>query len=176
MALIRYLAETKATKQIGKRGLLLIDEPELYLHPQGVEQVRQALKKLSSGNYQVIFTTHAPLMLHREHASHTVIVRKPDVTQGTIVRKPLALAVNEAIADAPHQSRVLFELGKAADVFFSDRVLLSEGKTEDRLLPLLFEGFYGTTARAAKIGLISIGGCSDLVPALRVLKSMEIEG
>jgi putative ATP-dependent endonuclease of OLD family len=42
MALIRYLAETKAAMQIGKRALLLIDEPELYLHPQGVEQVRQA--------------------------------------------------------------------------------------------------------------------------------------
>jgi len=55
MALIRYLAEKKAEANDTKRKLLLIDEPELYLHPQGIEQVRQALNTLATGRYQVIF-------------------------------------------------------------------------------------------------------------------------
>lgn len=175
MALIRYLAERKAATQENKRTLLLIDEPELYLHPQGVEQVRLALRRLAKGNYQVVFSTHSPLMLHREQATHTVVVRKPSPQHGTVIRKPLAAAVTEAINDAQHQSRVLFELGKAAEVFFSDRVLLNEGKTEQRLLPLLYEIMMGRTASSDRIGILPMDGSGNIAGALRVLASMEID-
>lgn len=175
MALIRYLAERKAVTQENKRTLLLIDEPELYLHPQGVEQIRLALRRLARGNYQIVFSTHSPLMLHREQATHTVMVTKPTPQHGTVVRKPLAAAVTEAINEAQHQSRVLFELGKAADVFFSDRVLLNEGKTEQRLLPLLYEAILGRTAASDRIGILSMDGSGNLAGALRVLASMEID-
>lgn len=175
MALIRYLAEKKADATEAKRTLLLIDEPELYLHPQGIEQVRQALKKLAGGRYQVLFSTHSPLMLHRDHAGNTVMVRKPDSAKGTVVRKPLASAVKEAIDDAGHQSRVLFELGNAAEVFFSDRVLLNEGKTEQRLLPLLYEGYFGCAPGADRTGIVPLDGSSNFARAFRVLRAMEIE-
>jgi len=175
MALIRYLAERKAATQENKRTLLLIDEPELYLHPQGVEQIRLALKRLASGSYQIVFSTHSPLMLHRDQASHTVIVRKQTHLEGTVIRKPLASAVTEAIEVAQHQSRVLFELGKAADVFFSDRVLLNEGKTEQRILPQLYEAMLGRTAASDRIGMIPMDGSGNLAGALRALASMEIE-
>lgn len=176
MALIRYLAETQASGQKGKRTLLLIDEPELYLHPQGVEQVRLALKALSAGSYQVIFTTHSPLMLHREQAPHTVVVTKPDHATGTRAREPLSAAVREAIDAAAHQSRMLFELGNASEVFFSDRVLLSEGKTEQRLLPLLYEVIRGRPARADRLGLVPLNGSGGLLRALKVLKAMGVDG
>lgn len=175
MALIRYLAEKKADVKDAKRTLLMIDEPELYLHPQGIEQVRQALKKLAGGRYQVLFSTHSPLMLHRDHAAHTVMVRKPDPAHGTTVRKPLASAVREAIEDASYQSRVLFELGNSAQVFFSDRVLLNEGKTEQRLLPLLYECYFGRAPGADRTGIVPMGGSGNLHSALGVLRAMEIE-
>ncbi|MCR6655060.1 MAG: ATP-binding protein [Opitutus sp.] len=118
MALIRYLADKKATADDTKRKLLLIDEPELYLHPQGVEQVRQALKTLAAGRYQVIFSTHSPMMLHREHAPNAVIVRKPNHADGTLVRKPLSTAIRESIGDGGHAARVVFEISNSAQVFF----------------------------------------------------------
>lgn len=176
MALIRYLAEKKAEKDEGKRKLLLIDEPELYLHPQGIEQVRQALTTLSVGRYQVIFTTHSPLMLHRDQAPHTVIVRKPDHVNGTITRKPLRTAVDDAIKNAGHAARLIFELGNSAQVFFSDRVLLNEGKTEQALIPLLYECYFGRTPRADRIGLVPMNGSGNFHNALSVLKAMEIDG
>lgn len=175
MALIRYLAEKKADVKDAKRTLLLVDEPELYLHPQGIEQVRQALKKLADGRYQVLFSTHSPLMLHRDHAVHTVMVRKPDLAHGTTVRKPLASAVQDAIKDAGHQSRVLFELGNCAQVFFSDRVLLNEGKTEQRLLPLLYECYFGRAPGADRTGIVPLGGSGNFHLAFGVLRAMEIE-
>jgi predicted ATP-dependent endonuclease of OLD family len=176
MALIRYLAEKKADVKDAKRTLLLVDEPELYLHPQGIEQVRQALKKLAGGRYQVLFSTHSPLMLHRDHAAHTVMVRKPDPASGTTVRKPLASAVREAIKDAGHQSRVLFELGNCAQVFFSDRVLLNEGKTEQRLLPLLYECYFSRAPGADRTGMVPLQGSGNFHLAFGVLRAMEIQG
>ena len=176
MALIRYLAEKKSDGEEAKRKLLLIDEPELYLHPQGIEQVRQALKTLAAGRYQVIFSTHSPMMLHRDHAPHAVIVRKPDHATGTVARKPLAKAVEESIKDAGHQARMVFELGNAAQVFFSDRVLLNEGKTEQRLLPLLYESHFGRTPRADRTGLVAMDGSGNFHNAFAVLKAMQIDG
>jgi putative ATP-dependent endonuclease of OLD family len=175
MALIRYLAEKKADTDDGRRKLLLIDEPELYLHPQGIEQVQHALKTLSTGRYQIIFSTHSPMMLDRDHAPHAVMVRKPDHATGTLARKPLATAVKEAIDDAGHAARVVFDLGHAAHLFFSDRVILTEGKTEQVLLPLLYEGFLRRKPRADRTGIVPVGGSANFYNTHRVLSVMEME-
>ena len=141
MALIRYLA--RATADAGAncaRKLFLIDEPELYLHPQGVRRVRQALAILATKGFQVVFSTHSPLMLDRENAAHTVIVRK-EPGAGAVTRKPLQQAVQDAVAKGESQSRVLFELGNIADIYFAERVVLCEGKTDRRILPLRMSAF-----------------------------------
>ena len=174
MALIRYLAEKEADSGDGKRKLLLIDEPELYLHPQGVEQVREALKKLAAGRYQVIFSTHSPMLLHREHAPNAVIVRKPVPARGTLTRQPLAKAVESSIKDAGHAARVIFELSNAAQIFFSDCVLLNEGKTEQALLPLLYAAHFRRTPGADRTGIVPMGGSGNFHHAFAVLKAMEM--
>lgn len=60
MALIRHLADLRTTARAGvARRLLLIDEPELYLHPQAVRRLRQALETLSKTGFQVVYSTHS---------------------------------------------------------------------------------------------------------------------
>lgn len=175
MALIRHLAAKNITEGSPRRTLLLIDEPELYLHPQGVEQVRLALKRLSENGYQVVFSTHSPSLLTRDSAPTAVIVRKSGSPASTTARNPLVAAAAAAIQEAAHQSRLIFELGRAAEVFFSDRVLLGEGKTEERILPAAYETLRGTSLRADRLGLVGVNTSTSLVPALRVLREMEIE-
>lgn len=174
MALIRHLAQARNPNR-GKtsRRLLLIDEPELYLHPQGVVRLREALAELSKTGFQIIFSTHSPMMLSRENAADTLIVSKPD-SSGATVRTPLRDAVKQALQDAPSQSRTLFELGNLADIYFSDKVVLCEGKTDRRLLPLAYERLYAETPEAKGISFISIGSCADIPKALPVLKAMGI--
>jgi predicted ATP-dependent endonuclease of OLD family len=176
MALIRHLAsKTAAIGGSPRTTLLLIDEPELYLHPQGVEQVRLALKKLSRNGYQVVFSTHSPALITRDSAPNTVIVRKNGAPLSTSARNPLRAAVTAAIDDAPHQSRMIFELGRASEVFFSDKVLLGEGKTEARLLPIVYEALRGKSLKGDRLGLVAVDSSSSLVPAKRVLAEMQIE-
>ncbi len=89
MTLICYLAEARSsTPKEASRRLLLIDEPELYLHPQGVRRLRQALSELANAGFQIVFSTHSPLMLSRENAANTVIVCKT-FEDGVMTRKEL---------------------------------------------------------------------------------------
>lgn len=174
MALIRYLAETRSGEE-GRpsRRLLLIDEPELYLHPQGVRRLRQALAGLATAGFQVVFSTHSPLMLSRDNAADTVITGKTG-GDGVNTRKPLREAVEEAIEGAESQSRTIFELGNLAEIYFADRVVLCEGKTDRRLLPLAYERLYQQPSELDHIAFVSLGSCADIPKALPVMEAMGI--
>jgi putative ATP-dependent endonuclease of OLD family len=175
MALIRHLADLKTgSTPVAARRLLLIDEPELYLHPQGVKRLRQALAALSQMGFQVVYATHSPLMLSRENAADAVIIRKGTV-QGTLARLPLRHAVASALDEAQAQSRTLFELGNLAEIYFSDLVVLCEGKTERRLLPLLYERLRGRHPELDQVAFVAVGACSDIPKALPVLAAMGIQ-
>lgn len=175
MALIRYLARATVDAEANcARKLLLIDEPELYLHPQGVRRVRQALAILATKGFQVVFSTHSPMMLDRANAAHTVIVRK-EPAAGTVTRKPLQQAVKDALAEAKSQSRVLFELGNVADIYFAERVVICEGKTDRRIFPLAYERFYGRSPELDNIAFVSLGdGCGNILKGLLILRAMQI--
>ncbi len=43
-------------------GILLIEEPEVYLHPEYQRRMFDAMRKIASDN-QVIFSTHSPIMI-----------------------------------------------------------------------------------------------------------------
>ena len=100
MALIRYLAEIKKhhNNHYLSRTLLLIDSPELYLHPQAVELVRVALKNLSNEGYQVVFATHSAQMVTSEDVSTSLLIRK-NRERGTYMRKRMEDAVHQVIQD-----------------------------------------------------------------------------
>jgi len=174
MALIRYLAETRRGEgDSPSRRLLLIDEPELYLHPQGVRRLRQALASLAQAGFQVVFSTHSPLMLSRDNAADTVIVGKT-AEAGVTTQKPLRHAVEEALNNAESQSRTLFELGNLAEIYFANRVVICEGKTDGRLLPLVYERLYGVPPDIDHIAFVSVGGSGNIPKALPVLAAMGI--
>lgn len=174
MALIRYLADASLNNQdSASRRLLLIDEPELYLHPNAINRLKNALNELSQSRYQVVFSTHSPLMLNRGNAPDTVIVGKT-TEKGTTTKRPLRHAVVAALSDAEAQSRTIFELGNIAEIYFSDMVVLCEGKTDRRLLPLAYERYFGRSPDLDQIAFVAVGSCSDIPKALSVLNAMEI--
>ncbi|MGC6761680.1 AAA family ATPase, partial [Escherichia coli] len=76
MSLIRHLADITNGDDIKTTTLLLIDEPELYLHPFAIEQIRESLKTLSHHGYQIIFSTHSSQMITSDLAKDTVLIRK----------------------------------------------------------------------------------------------------
>lgn len=175
MALVRYLADSaNSNDSRPSRRLLLIDEPELYLHPQGVRRLRVALAQLAESGFQVVFSTHSPLMLSRENAPNAIRVRN-EPTIGVETKRPMTQAVGQALDNAESQSRTLFQLGNVAEIYFSDVVVLCEGKTDRRLLPLAYEMIFGHPPELDHITFISLGSCADIPKALPVLRAMGIK-
>ena len=175
IALITCLAKIKreTAAAVGRTTLLLIDEPELYLHPQAIETVRASLVRLSQEGYQVLFSTHSPLMISRTAAAKALLIRRNEA-DGTHAYPKVEDAVADAIADAVHQSEVLFALSNSSKFLFSEKVLLAEGKTEHVLLPDIFALENGATFEERKAALIALQGTGDFPNAMRVLRIMGI--
>lgn len=173
MALIRQLSETTPnTRKTSTRTLLLVDEPELYQHPQAVELIRSSLEALPRKGYQVVFATHSPLMIRREDAQHTVIIRKDNGS--TIAERTVREAVEEKVKDRQAQAKLLFKLENASELLFSDHVLFVEGNTERTLLPEIFCAVRGCTLAKKRLGLVDVGGADSLLGAIEVAQVMKI--
>ncbi|WP_163560266.1 AAA family ATPase [Halomonas sp. NO4] len=176
MALIRYLAELKAEEGVkAQRRLLLIEEPELFLHPQAIEQVRQALQRLSGHGYQVIFATHSPVMVDRKALPYAHIVRKHPGSGETRIMPSVKEAVDAHVANPKSRVETLMELKNASGWLFSDRVLLVEGKTERRVLPTLYHAVTGRTLAEERISLVELDGSPALAQCLTILEALGIE-
>jgi putative ATP-dependent endonuclease of the OLD family len=175
IALLKCLSDLKRTGagEQSRTTILLIDEPELYLHPQAVEMIRASLRKLSKEGYQVVFSTHSANMISRHDASNALLVRR-NVERGTFAFPRLQEAVRDAIENADHQAETLFSLTNSTKILFSERVILTEGKTEQTLLPELFQSVQGLTFDEAKTALIGLDGVENIPNAKSVLLAMGI--
>ncbi|MFP4896828.1 ATP-dependent nuclease [Paraburkholderia sp. EG304] len=171
MALIKLLAsQINQQAPAGSITVLLIDEPELYLHPQAIELLRESLKLLSQQNFQVIFSTHSPLLLGAEGVLNTSMVYKTTV-DGTVVREKLANAAH-TITTNPHQASVLFAIQNATYLMFSEIVLLVEGKTEMMILPTLYKTIKGRTLAQDKACLVDGSSSTSIPPMMQILRAV----
>lgn len=174
IALIKCLAEKKRSNaEAARTTLLLIDEPELYLHPQAIELVRSSLSKLAEEGYQVAFSTHSANMISRGDAANALLVRRNSAT-GTEALPRIRDAVTAAIKGADHQSETLFTLTNSTKILFSEKVVLAEGKTEQAILPSAYNFARGHTLDEAKIGLVALGSSGNIPGAKSVLSAMGI--
>lgn len=173
MALVRHLADTKVENgEVASTTLLLVDEPELYLHPQAVEILRQSLKILSTEGYQIVFTTHSPFMITQKDIQNTVLIRK-DAT-GTHKRNTLRAAVPQIENEAAHQLTLLYSLSHSSNILFSERVILVEGKTENKLLPSIIEKVTNKSIALHKCAMVQLDGSGSTKKGKRVLEIMDL--
>ncbi len=174
MTLIRHLADLKLNdEEQTTTTLLLIDEPELYLHPQAIEILRQSLKTLSNQGYQIIFSTHSPFMITEKDVANTILIRKNE-TLGTHKRNSLKSAIPQVETDAQHQLTLMFSLSNSSNILFSERVILAEGKTENKLLPYLIEKISNRTLALNKCALVQQGGSGNTRKSMLVLNTMDL--
>ncbi|WP_150568581.1 ATP-dependent nuclease [Pandoraea morbifera] len=170
MALIKLLAsQIHQQRANGATTVLLIDEPELYLHPQAIEVLRESLKALSAQNFQVIFSTHSPLLIGNDVLSTSVVYKAQP--EGSVVRNKLSTAA-QAIAQHPHQAQVIFALQHATYLMFSEKVLIVEGKTEMMVIPPMYKVVSRRTLGQGRVCLIEASGSGSVAPMIRVLREV----
>lgn len=175
IALINALAQIRRSGLgvMDRTILLLLDEPELYLHPQAIAVVKTALKQLSQNGFQVAFTTHTGELIGSDDASKTLIIRR-NADDGCRCL-PTMEEVAAIIGDAGQQADTLFELSNSKEFLFSDRVVLVEGRTETVIFPHIYHAVNRRSLAESRVGLIKLDGSGGLKKAADVLRAMGLE-
>lgn len=132
---IRLLAETgKKKADLSQRPhVLLLDEPEICLHPSAVREACDLLYNLPAltGSWQVMVTTHSPVFIDfwRDNTSIVRVERQASgCSSGTTIYRPK----NAALDDDDKDCLKLLNLCDpyVTEFFFGGRTVVVEGDTE----------------------------------------------
>lgn len=108
--------------------VILIDEPQSFLHPGAIRKLIDILKM--HPEHQYIIATHSPAIISAADC-RTVTVARLESGEGVLEQ------VN--VADSKAQEALLAELGaRLSDVFGSDNVVWVEGLTEENCYKVVF--------------------------------------
>ncbi|PRH32904.1 ATP-dependent endonuclease [Burkholderia gladioli] len=119
--------KTKAVEDVQR--ILLIDEPEAFLHPPTVRNARESLYDFALNNpeWQVIATSHSPIFIDLSK-DHTTIIRvDPTVTEQHFVSTDLISFDKD---ERMHLKMVRACNPVVNEFFFYENVVLVEGPTE----------------------------------------------
>ena len=112
-------------------------------------------------------------MITSKDVGNTLLIRKND-THGTHKRNSLRAAIPTVVTAAPSQLELIFSLSHSSNILFSERVILAEGTTENRLLPSIIQKVTTRTIGLHKTALVSMGGSGNTRKAMLVLNTMDI--
>ena len=145
--------------------IFAIEEPEIHLHPGRQKEIFRFLKEKSKES-QIIITTHSPIFVSKDDVK-TYLVSMDESTNETKVK---------LIEDGNEFQEIKLELGsKNTDLFFYDCVILIEGETEDRILPIIAEAM-GYDLLANGIKLINIRGSGKVARITEFLMYLKDSG
>lgn len=123
----------RVTIDAEKPKILLIDEPESFLHPPAIRDARESLYQVADiSGWQVLASTHSPIFIDVAKP-HTTIIRV-DSSSSTGPR-----VFQSEKADFSDDDRLVLQMIRAChptvnEFFFSENVVLVEGNTEVAVL------------------------------------------
>jgi len=134
-AALRILSERtegKAPSAGDRPHLLLMDEPEICLHPDAIREARRVLYDLpTTKRWQVMITTHSPVFidLSRDNTSVARVERLSNgIVQGTTIFRPKKAKLDD---DDKRELKLLNLCDPyVAEFFFGGKTVLVEGDTE----------------------------------------------
>lgn len=134
-------------------SIIIVEYPELFLHPSLQKTASKILYRLSKKN-QVIFTTHSPNMV----ANFT----KGQICQIVLDEEGYSAARRNADIDD-----ILDDLGYSANDFLNvDFVFIVEGKQDKTRFPLLLEKYYSEiydkNGGLSRISIITTNSCTNI--------------
>lgn len=131
---IEALADTgkmksgRSTIESEKPKMLLVEEPESFLHPPAVRLAREALYKIAElDNWQVMITTHSPIFIDVSKP-HTTIIRVEKNEGATKIFSTEKAQFSDKERERLQMIRNCHPT--INEFFFANKVILVEGDTE----------------------------------------------
>lgn len=147
------LLETYAEDENTIPCIIMIEDPEIFLHPQLQKVASEILYRLSKKN-QVIFSTHSPNMIF-------------NFSSRQIKQIVLDEEYYTTIKEDNDVDEILDDLGYTAnDLMNVSFVFIVEGKQDSIRLPLLLEKYYSEVydeeGRLQRISIVPTNSCTNI--------------
>lgn len=150
-------------------NVLLIDEPEICLHPSAVREACKTLYDLAEGDgsWQVMVTTHSPIFIDISR-DHTTVVRVHRNEQGNISGTTVFRPDKAELTEDDQQNLKLLNLWDPyiAEFFFGGKTILVEGDTEYTAFKSLVDE---NPDEFKNIHIIRARGKAILLPLIKIL-------
>lgn len=130
--------------------IIIIDEPQSFLHPGAAKKLVEILKEFPQ--HQYFIATHSPQIISAANPSTIVQLRYEDgETKASVIDSRITTQLRFLLA----------EVGVSlSDVFGADNILWVEGPTEERCFPLILEKVAKQSLRGTQI--VAVQNTGDL--------------
>lgn len=133
--------------------IILMEDPEIYLHPQLQKVASEILYRLSKKN-QIMFSTHSPNMIFNFSSRQ--------IREIILDENYYTTAMENSSVDA-----ILDDLGYTAnDLMNVSFVFIVEGKQDSNRLPMLLEKYYSeiydANGNLQRITIIPVNSCTNI--------------
>ncbi len=156
----------KAFEERKKQGaVFLIEEPEMYLHPQMQRSLYKTLREIGKTN-QIIYTTHSPHFITIPEYNEIIrIIKNKNGTE----KKVSSLSL-----DKTQKEKIRKELDpERNELFFAKKLLLVEGDTEKLVFPEYAKKFNIDLDNLGAT-IVEVGGKKSLLEIAKIAISFEI--
>lgn len=184
-AYVEFRREGTDDRPKGRTMLLLIEEPELYLHPHAQRALMQVLRTIATAQDQVLYSTHSNLFLDMKHFDEICLVRRRQHGKG-FATEVTQLSMNATIDDlearhshtnpTPQSMRERYSHAYNPirnEGFFADKVVVVEGQSEEYSLPIYADAL-GFNFDRDNISVVSAGGKGIIDRLYRVFNEFGI--
>jgi len=161
--LLNLSIESQTNEIVNK--IILLDEPEIHLHPSGVRYLRDELLKISSKNI-VMVASHSIYMVDKLNLDrHFKVTKERSVT-----------SIKQTERDNPYEEEVIYEaLGTSIFEHIQPNMLILEGKTDKDM----FDGFikkFKTDLKPVSLGTISADGVEKIPQYVKFMEGRLVKG
>lgn len=179
--LLRYKKLWEEQKERKSRGIIIgFEEPELFLHPNAAENMRNVIYSLSGDSCQIIATTHSPYMIDISQGK-TQILNSFSLVENDY-SKITAFNHSDAFRRIEEEDRSRVKMIQKVDdhvarVFFARKALIVEGDTEDIVFKKTISLMPDDIKKQiqADYQIVKANGKATIISFVKYLKAMNVD-
>lgn len=164
-ALILLLIKEAMLKGLIKHSILVIDEPEAFIHPNGIEALQEIIYDIAG--LQIIISTHSPLMISIKNLQRKIsVLRQLENEENRIF-----VSDNNLLNQSEKEMLKLQNIANSSlfEFLFARKVVVVEGDAEEYIFKVLLEEEGEFTSYRGTTKIINSKGKGTIQNYLKIL-------